>query len=108
MMRPPFLFLPAGEKETRICALRAALRAVALRNAAAAGRRLDFGIGAPFGEYHSFVGDAPPSSFSPYAEKKKSAVHGGEEKEGFGSRLGGSRPSILLHGQLELYVSCAR
>ena len=35
-MRPPFLFLPAGEKETRICALRAALRAVALRNAAAA------------------------------------------------------------------------
>ena len=36
MMRPPFLFLPAGEKETRISALRAALRAVALRNAAAA------------------------------------------------------------------------
>ena len=35
-MRPPFLFLPTGEKETRICALRAALRAVALRNAAAA------------------------------------------------------------------------
>ena len=35
-MRPPFLFLPAGEKETRISALRAALRAVALRNAAAA------------------------------------------------------------------------
>ena len=33
---PPFLFLPAGEKETRISALRAALRAVALRNAAAA------------------------------------------------------------------------
>ena len=45
-----------------------------------------------FLEYHSFVGkcthisfvgDAPPSSFSPCAEKKKSAVHGGEEKEGF-------------------------
>ena len=34
-LRPPFLFLPAGEKETRISALRAALRAVALRNAAA-------------------------------------------------------------------------
>ena len=40
--------------------------------------------------------DAPPSSFSPRAEKKKSAVHGGEEKEGLDSRLGGSRPSILL------------
>ena len=43
----------------------------------------------------SFVGDAPPSSFSPCAEKKKSAVHGGEEKEGFGSRLIGSRLSSL-------------
>ena len=52
-MRPPFLFLPTGEKETRISALRAALRAVALRNAAAAagarckekeGRVADLGV----------------------------------------------------------------
>ena len=48
-----------------------------------------------FLECNSFVGDAPPSSFSPCAEKKKSAVHGGEEKEGFGSRLGGSCLSSL-------------
>ena len=67
------------------------------------GRHPGLGIGFSFWESHFFVGmhpplfcgDAPPSSFSPGAEKKKSAVLGGEEKEGFGSRLIGSRLSSL-------------
>ena len=37
-----------------------------------------------------------PLFFFSLLEKKKSAVHGGEEKEGLDSRLGGSRSSILL------------
>ena len=40
--------------------------------------------------------DAPPSSFSPCAEKKKSAVHGGEEKEGFWVQTCNNLVSILL------------
>ena len=44
----------------------------------------------------SFVGDAPPSSFSPGTEKKKSAVHGGEEKEGFWVQTCNNLVSILL------------
>ena len=62
-------------------------------------------VGFLFLEYHSFVGecthisfvgDAPPSSFSPCAEKKKSAVHGGEEKEGFWVQTCNNLVSILL------------
>ena len=49
-----------------------------------------------FLECNSFVGDAPPSSFSPCAEKKKSAVHGGEEKEGFWVQTCNNLVSILL------------
>ena len=63
-----------------------------------------------FLEYHSFVGkcthisfvgDAPPSSFSPCAEKKKSAVHGGEEKEGFWVQTCYNFVSILLRSFVE-------
>ena len=70
-MRPQFLFLPAGEKETRICALRAALRAVALRNAAAAAGARGWGWGSPFWEYNSFVGMHPPLLFLLAGEKEE-------------------------------------
>ena len=45
--------------------------------------------------------DAPPSSFSPCAEKKKSAVHGGEEKEGFWVQTCYNFVSILLRSFVE-------
>ena len=47
----------------------------------------------------------PPSSFSPGAEKKKSAVHGGEEKEGFWVQTCQNRASGLLRRWLEPCVA---
>ena len=78
-MRPPFLFLPAGEKETRICALRAALRAVALRNAAAAAGARGWGC-TPI----SFVEMHPPLLFLRVRRKRRVPCSVEKKKRGFG------------------------
>ena len=81
-MRPPFLFLPAGEKETRICALRAALRAVALRNAAAAAGARGWGC-TPI----SFVEMHPPLLFLHARRKRRAPCSVEKKKRTFAANL---------------------